>query len=90
MEKNNNINNVLHYIRVARQEKKHNNMSLNDQRETLQHYTEANNLKIVPQHEALDVLRMELTENTPVLQKLIKDVEKGKYDKIIITKKEKE
>ena len=74
------------YIRVSTQEQKLHGLSLDAQRDTLLHYAEANNLKIVEWYEDEGVSGRKLIRRRPALQRMLNDAKTGKFKRIIFIK----
>lgn len=77
---------VAAYIRVSTQEQKLHGISLDAQRDKLTEYAEKHGLKIVEWYEDEGVSGRKLIKNRPQLQRLIKDAQAGKFDRIIFIK----
>ncbi len=80
------IERVAAYIRVSTQEQKLHGISLDAQKEKLQEYAERHNLKIVEWYMDEGVSGRKLIRRRPELQRMIRDAEKGKFDRIIFIK----
>ena len=74
------------YIRVSTQEQKLHGISLDSQRDILRNYCEKHHLKIVDWYEDEGVSGRKLIKNRPELQRMLKDAQKGKFDRIIFIK----
>lgn len=77
---------VVCYIRVSTQEQKLHGISLDAQRDKLKEYAEKHHLKIVGWYEDEGVSGRKLIKNRPELQRMIKDAQKGLFDRIIFIK----
>ncbi len=77
---------VVCYIRVSSQEQKLHGISLDAQRDKLKEYAEKHNLKIVGWYEDEGVSGRKLIKNRPALQRMLKDAQAGKFDRIIFIK----
>ena len=77
---------VVCYIRVSTQEQKLHGISLDAQRDKLQEYAEKHGLKIVGWYEDEGVSGRKLIKNRPALQRMLKDAQKGLFDRIIFIK----
>lgn len=80
------IERVAAYIRVSTQEQKLHGISLDAQKEKLQEYAERHNLKIVEWYMDEGVSGRKLIRRRPELQRMIRDAEAGKFDRIIFIK----
>lgn len=74
------------YIRVSTQEQKLHGYSLDAQRDKLKRYAKENNLKIVEWYEDEGVSGRKLIRRRPALQRMLKDAQAGKFDRIIFIK----
>lgn len=74
------------YIRVSTQEQKLHGISLDAQRDKLKEYAEKHGLKIVAWYEDEGISGRKLIKNRPALQRMIKDAQKGQFDRIIFIK----
>lgn len=74
------------YIRVSTQEQKLHGYSLDAQRDKLKRYAKENNLKIVEWYEDEGVSGRKLIRRRPALQRMLKDAELNKFDRIIFIK----
>ena len=79
-------NKVACYIRVSTEEQKLHGISLDAQRDKLKDYAAKHNLKIVEWYEDEAISGRKLIKNRPALQKMIKDAQDGKFDRIIFIK----
>lgn len=77
---------VVCYIRVSSQEQKLHGISLDAQRDKLKEYAEKHQLKIVGWYEDEGVSGRKLIKNRPALQRMLKDAQAGKFDRIIFIK----
>lgn len=77
---------VACYVRVSHQEQKLRGLSPDAQREALARYAKEHNLKIVEWYEDLGVSGRKIIRKRPELQRMIKDAEEGKFDRIIFIK----
>ena len=77
---------VVCYIRVSTQEQKLHGISLDAQRDKLAEYAEKHGLKIVGWYEDEGVSGRKLIKNRPALQRMIKDAQAGKFDRILFIK----
>ena len=77
---------VVCYIRVSTSEQKLHGISLDAQRDKLTEYAEKHGLKIVGWYEDEGVSGRKLIKNRPALQRMIKDAQAGKFDRIIFIK----
>lgn len=77
---------VVCYIRVSTQEQKLHGISLDAQRSKLQEYAEKHGLKIVGWYEDEGVSGRKLIKNRPALQRMLKDAQAGKFDRILFIK----
>ena len=84
--KNKKIERIACYIRVSTQEQKLHGISLDAQRDKLKEYAEKHKLKIVGWYEDEGVSGRKLIKNRPALQRMIKDAQAGKFDRIIFIK----
>lgn len=80
------IERIACYIRVSTQEQKLHGISLDAQRDKLKEYAEKHHLKIVEWYEDNGVSGRKLIKNRPELQRMIKDAQSGKFDRIIFIK----
>ena len=80
------IERVAAYIRVSTQEQKLHGISLDAQKEKLQEYAEKHNLKIVEWYMDEGVSGRKLIKRRPELQRMIRDAEAKKFDRIIFVK----
>lgn len=80
------IERVAAYIRVSTQEQKLHGISLDAQKEKLQEYAEKHNLKIVEWYMDEGVSGRKLIRRRPELQRMIRDAEAKKFDRIIFIK----
>ena len=83
---NANIVRIACYIRVSTEEQKLHGISLDAQREKLNEYAEKHDLKIVEWYEDEGISGRKLIKNRPALQRMIKDAQAGKFDRIIFIK----
>lgn len=83
---NANIVRIACYIRVSTEEQKLHGISLDAQREKLKEYAEKHDLKIVEWYEDEGISGRKLIKNRPALQRMIKDAQAGKFDRIIFIK----
>lgn len=74
------------YIRVSTQEQKLHGISLDAQRDALRRYAEKNNLKIVEWYEDEGISGRKLIRRRPALQRMLRDAQTGKFDRIIFIK----
>lgn len=74
------------YIRVSTQEQKLHGLSLSAQRDRLAKYAEEHDLLIVEWYEDAGVSGRKLIKRRPQLQRLLKDAQEGKFDRIIFIK----
>ena len=74
------------YIRVSTQEQKLHGYSLDAQRDKLNRYAKENKLKIVGWYEDEGVSGRKLIRRRPALQRMLKDAELNKFDRIIFIK----
>lgn len=77
---------VAAYIRVSTQEQKLHGISLDAQKDKLKEYAEKNGLKIVGWYMDEGVSGRKLIKRRPELQRMIRDAEAGKFDRIIFIK----
>lgn len=77
---------VVCYIRVSTQEQKLHGISLDAQRDKLKEYAEKHGLKIVGWYEDEGVSGRKLIKNRPALQRMLKDAQAGKFDRILFIK----
>lgn len=77
---------VAAYIRVSTQEQKLHGISLDAQRDKLKDYADKHQLKIVEWYEDEGVSGRKLIKKRPELQRMIKDAQAGKFDRIIFIK----
>ena len=80
------VERVACYIRVSHQEQKLHGISLDAQRDKLKEYAEKHGLKIVAWYEDEGVSGRKLIKNRPDLQRMLKDAQAGKFDRIIFIK----
>lgn len=80
------IERVACYVRVSTQEQKLHGISIDAQKAKLQAYAEKNNMKIVEWYVDEGVSGRKLIRNRPELQRMIKDAEQGRFDRIIFIK----
>ena len=76
------IERVAAYIRVSTQEQKLHGLSLDAQKEKLKEYAEKHGLKIVQWYMDEGVSGRKRIRNRPELQRMIRDAEAGKFDRI--------
>lgn len=74
------------YIRVSHQEQKLHGLSLAAQKDRLTKYAEEHGLLIVEWYEDAGVSGRKLIKRRPQLQRLLKDVQTGKFDRILFIK----
>ena len=77
---------VAAYVRVSTQEQKLHGLSLDAQKMKLTEYAEKNNMKIVEWYVDEGVSGRKLIRNRPEMQRMIRDAEKGKFERIIFIK----
>lgn len=77
---------VAAYVRVSHQEQKLHGLSLDAQKMKLTEYAEKNNMRIVEWYVDEGVSGRKLIRRRPELQRMIKDAEQGKFDRIIFIK----
>lgn len=77
---------VVCYIRVSSQEQKLHGISLDAQRDKLKEYAEKHGLKIVGWYEDEGVSGRKLIKNRPALQRMLKDAQAGKFNRILFIK----
>lgn len=77
---------VVCYIRVSTQEQKLHGISLDAQRDKLKEYAEKHGLKIVGWYEDEGISGRKLIKNRPALQRMLRDAQEGKFDRIIFIK----
>ena len=77
---------VAAYVRVSTQEQKLHGLSLDAQKMKLTEYAEKNNMRIVEWYVDEGVSGRKLIRNRPELQRMIRDAEKGKFERIIFIK----
>ncbi len=77
---------VVCYIRVSSQEQKLHGISLDAQRDKLKEYADKHGLKIVGWYEDEGVSGRKLIKNRPALQRMLKDAQAGKFDRILFIK----
>lgn len=77
---------VACYIRVSTQEQKLHGISLDAQRDKLREYAEKNGLKIVGWYEDEGISGRKLIKHRPALQRMLKDAQTDKFDRIIFIK----
>lgn len=80
------IERVAAYIRVSTQEQKLHGISLDAQKMKLTEYAAANGMKIVEWYMDEGVSGRKLISRRPELQRMIRDAEAGKFDRIIFIK----
>lgn len=80
------IERVAAYIRVSHQEQKLHGISLEAQKDKLKEYAEKHGLKIVGWYMDEGVSGRKLIRRRPELQRMIRDAEAGKFDRIIFIK----
>lgn len=80
------IERVAAYIRVSTQEQKLHGISLDAQKMKLTEYAAANGMKIVEWYMDEGVSGRKLISRRPELQRMIRDAEKGLFDRIIFIK----
>ena len=80
------IERVAAYIRVSTQEQKLHGISLEAQKDKLTEYAEKHGLKIVEWYMDEGVSGRKLIKRRPELQRMIRDAEAGKFDRIIFIK----
>lgn len=80
------IERVAAYIRVSTQEQKLHGLSLDAQKEKLKEYAKKHGLKIVEWYMDEGVSGRKRIRNRPELQRMIRDAEAGKFDRIIFIK----
>ena len=80
------VERVVCYIRVSTQEQKLHGLSLDAQRDTLSRYAKLHGLKIVDWYEDEGVSGRKLIRRRPALQRMLKDAELNKFDRIIFIK----
>ena len=80
------IERVAAYVRVSHDDQKKHGLSLDAQKMKLEEYAEKNGLKIVGWYIDEGVSGRKLIKNRPELQRMIQDVETGKFDRIIFIK----
>ena len=80
------IERVAAYIRVSTQEQKLHGISLEAQKDKLTEYAEKHGLKIVEWYMDEGVSGRKLIRRRPELQRMIRDAEAGKFDRIIFIK----
>lgn len=83
---NKKIERTAAYIRVSTQEQKLHGISLDAQKDKLTEYAQKHNLKIVEWYKDEGVSGRKLIKNRPELQRMIKDAQKGKFERIIFIK----
>jgi DNA invertase Pin-like site-specific DNA recombinase len=74
------------YIRVSTQEQKLHGISLDAQRDKLREYAEKHGLKIVGWYEDEGISGRKLIKHRPALQRMLRDAQAGKFDRIIFIK----
>ena len=77
---------VVCYVRVSSEEQKLHGISLDAQRDKLKDYAEKHGLKIVGWYEDEGVSGRKLIRKRPALQRMLKDAQKGLFDRIIFIK----
>lgn len=77
---------VAAYVRVSTQEQKLHGLSLDAQKQKLQEYADKHGLKIVEWYLDEGVSGRKLIKRRPELQRMIRDAEAGKFDRIIFIK----
>lgn len=80
------VKRVACYIRVSTQEQKLHGISLDAQRDALRRYAEEHGLLIVEWYEDEGVSGRKLIRRRPALQRMLKDAQTGKFDRIIFIK----
>ena len=74
------------YIRVSTQEQKLHGISLDAQRDKLREYAEKHGFVIVGWYEDEGISGRKLIKHRPALQRMLKDAQAGKFDRIIFIK----
>lgn len=77
---------VACYIRVSSQEQVLHGISLDAQRDKLTEYAEKHQLKIVAWYEDEGISGRKLIKNRPALQRMLKDAQQDKFDRILFIK----
>ena len=77
----NKVERVACYIRVSSEEQKLHGISLDAQRDTLQEYAAKHHLKIVGWYCDEGVSGRKLIRQRPELQRMLKDAQKGLFDR---------
>lgn len=77
---------VAAYVRVSTQEQKLHGLSLDAQKMKLQEYANKNNMRIIEWYVDEGVSGRKLIKNRPQLQRMIRDAEQKKFDRIIFIK----
>ena len=77
---------VACYVRVSHQEQKLHGISLDAQRDKLKEYAEAHGLKIVGWYEDEGISGRKLIKHRPALQRMLKDAQADKFDRILFIK----
>ncbi len=80
------VERVVCYIRVSSEEQALYGISLDAQRHKLQEYADKNGLKIVEWYEDEGVSGRKLIRKRPALQRMLKDAQAGKFDRILFIK----
>ena len=80
------VERIACYIRVSTEEQKLHGISLDAQRDKLQDYADSHQLKIVAWYEDEGVSGRKLIRQRPELQHMLKDAQKGLFDRIIFIK----
>lgn len=80
------IESVAAYVRVSTQEQKLHGLSLDAQKANLAEYAKAHGMKIVEWYVDEGVSGRKLIRKRPELQRMIKDAEKGQFERIIFIK----
>ena len=80
------VERVVCYIRVSTEEQKLHGISLDAQRDKLQEYADKHHLKIVGWYCDEGVSGRKLIRKRPELQRMLKDAQKGLFDRIIFIK----
>ncbi len=77
---------VACYVRVSHQEQKLHGISLDAQRDKLREYAEKHGLKIVEWYEDEGISGRKLIKHRPALQRMLKDAQADKFDRILFIK----